>query len=324
MRTRSTAAAVIAASALLAGATATSVASAASEPPAAGGSITVGSADFPENELLANIYGQALEAAGFDVSYEVAIGSREIYYPAVESGEIDLLPEYTNSLLAYITEPDAAAANVDEQIALLGENLPEGLEVLTPSTAEDKDVIACTQEVVDQHDLVDLTSLAAASAEITLGAPPEFEERSPWGLQGFADILGASFAEFVPLSYGDIPAALESGAIDCGNVFSTSSAVTTGGFVLLDDDAGLVPGEFVVPLIRSEVATPEAVAALDAVSAALDTDILKELVAEVEVEATAPAEVAAEWLASDPQPVDVPGDSGSMAPGTSVPASSMP
>lgn len=316
MRTRS--AALLAASALVVSIGAAATVSAGSEPPAgsepaatdsggseaAGGAFVVGSADFPESELLAQIYGQALEASGFDVSYEPAIGSREAYFGAIESGEINLVPEYTNSLLSFILAPDSpSATNLEEQLAELGENLPEGLEVLTPSVAEDKDVIACTPEVAEEFGLTDLSSLAEASGDITIGAPPEFETRTPFGLVGFGEILGAEFAEFVPLSYGDIPAALDGDAIDCGNVFSTSSVVSTSDWVVLEDDAGLVPAENVLPLIRSEVATPEAVAALDGVSAALDTEILKDLVAQVEVDALGPDVVAADWLASDPQPV---------------------
>lgn len=269
--------------------------------------VVVGSANFPESELLAQIYGQALAAAGFDVSYQLAIGSREVYFPAIEDGEIDLLPEYTNSLLSFILAPESpSATTVAEQVAELGENLPAGLEVLTPSTAEDKDTIVCNATAVAEHGLTDLSSLAAASADITLGAPPEFETRTPFGLKGFAEILGATFGEFVPLAVGDIPAALASGAIDCANLFSTDPAIAGEGFVALADDQGLVPHEAVIPLIRTEAATPEAVAVLDGVSAALDTQILTGLVAQVVTDQLGADVVAADWLATDPQPLPVP------------------
>ena len=126
--------------------------------------------------MLAQIYGQALEAAGFDVSYEPGIGSREAYLGAIESGEIGLFPEYTGSLLAFISDEPPTAGNVDEQVEALGEALPEGLEVLTPSSAEDKDTIVCTEEVVEEFGLTDLSSLFENSDNITLGAPPEFED----------------------------------------------------------------------------------------------------------------------------------------------------
>ena len=266
---------------------------------APGGEITVGSADFPESQLLAQIYGQALEAAGFDVSYELGIGSREAYYGAIEGGEVDLVPEYTGSLLSFLIAPEQPeAANVEEQLAALGDALPDGLEVLTPSSAEDKDTIVCTQEVVDEHSLTDLSSLFAVAGEITLGAPPEFEERTPFGIAGFRDLYQAEFAEFVPLSFGDIPAALSAGAIDCGNIFSTDPAIATEGFVALEDDQGIVPNEAVLPLVRTEVVTPELTAALDAVNAELDTETLAGLVAQVVTDAEGADVVAEEWLAS--------------------------
>ena len=87
------------------------------------GAITVGSANFPESELLAQIYGQALEAAGFDVTYELGIGAREAYLGAVEGGEVGLVPEYTGSLLAFISDEPPTATNVDEQVAAIGEEL---------------------------------------------------------------------------------------------------------------------------------------------------------------------------------------------------------
>jgi len=270
----------------------------------AGGSITVGSADFSESQLLAQIYGQALADAGFGVSYELAIGAREVYYSAIESGEIDVVPEYTNSLLSFVVkaaDPNATidASNVEEQVAALGEALPEGLEVLTPSTAEDKDVIVCTAEAAEKYGLANLSDLGANSAEIRLGAPPEFETRSPFGLVGFQEIYGATeFKEFVPLAPGAVADALSSGAIDCGNLFSTVPVITTSGWVSLEDDKGAVPNEAVLPLVRSDVVTPELEDALDAVNAELDTDVLKELMVKIEVDAAAPDVVAKEYLDS--------------------------
>jgi len=263
------------------------------------GPITVGSADFPESQLLAQIYGQALEDAGFEVSYELGIGAREAYFGAVEDGEVDLVPEYTNSLLSFLIAPDQpTATDVDEQVSAIGDALPDGLEVLTPSTAEDKDTIVCSQDAVDEHSLTDLSSLFAVSGEITLGAPPEFETRSPFGIAGFAENNDAEFAEFVPLSFSDIPAALSAGEIDCGNIFSTDPAITTEGFVALEDDLLIVPNEAVLPLVRSEVVTPELTAALDAVNGELDTETLTTLLAQVVVDAEGADVVAEEWLAT--------------------------
>ncbi|MFV0307454.1 MAG: ABC transporter substrate-binding protein [Desertimonas sp.] len=269
---------------------------------AGSGEIVVGSADFPESELLAQIYGQALAGAGFDVSYQLGIGAREIYFGAINDAEIDLVPEYTNSLLAHalrLEDPDAQpeAADVDEQVAALGEVLPDGLEVLTPSTAEDKDVIVCTAAAAEEHDLATLTDLAGAMDQITLAAPPEFEGRSPFGLVGFTQLLDAPApAEFVPLDVSGVSEALQAGQVDCGNLFSTMSVITTADLVALEDDVPLVPNEAVLPLVRTDVADEALVATLDGVNAALDTETLMALMVQVEVDALSPEEVAAQWL----------------------------
>ncbi len=281
-------------------------ASAASTPSSggAGGAIVVGSANFPESQLLAQIYGQALATAGFDVDYQLDIGAREVYLAAIESGEVDLLPEYTNSLLSFLViqdDPKAlpTATNVDEQLTELATVLPEGLEVLTPSTAENRDVIVCTQDVADEYGLATLSDLGENASNITIGAPPEFEERAPFGLAGFEEEFGAEFKEFVPLEIGaPIADALSGGQIDCGNLFSTDPVITTSGFVSLEDDKGLVTNEAVLPLVRTEVVTDALTATLDDINAQLDTDVLKELMVKVGADAEAPDVVAKEWLDS--------------------------
>ena len=158
-------------------------------------SITVGSADFPESQLLAQIYGQALAAAGFDVALRAGIGAREVYFRRSRTARSTSSPSTPTRCCrsSSADDPDAVseATNVEEQITALGEVLPDGLEVLTPSTAEDKDVIVCTAEVAEELGLTTSPTSAPRSAEITLGAPPEFETRSPFGLVGFQEIYGA-------------------------------------------------------------------------------------------------------------------------------------
>jgi osmoprotectant transport system substrate-binding protein len=151
--------------------------------------------------------------------------------------------------------------------------------------------------VAEEHGLATLSDLAEVAGEITLGAPAEFEGRSPFGLVGFEEIYGAEFGEFVPLDIGVMAESIKSGAIDCGNMFSTMSAITTEGFVALEDDKTIVPNEAVLPLMRAEVA-PLISSTLDQVSAALTTDILKSLMVKVEVDKQAPADVARAYLQS--------------------------
>ena len=279
--------------------------------------LTVGSADFNESQLLAEIYGQALRLVGFDVSLEHAIGSREVYVGAIDNAEVDLVPEYTGSLLSFLLAPEQPdATTVEEQVAAIGEALPDGLEVLTPSAAEDKDVIVCTQAVADEFGLSNLSSLFEASSNITLGGPPELETRTPFGLAGFRDLYGAEFEGFVPLTVADVSAALSGGAIDCGNLFSTMSAIAAEGFVALEDDLEVVPHEAVLPLVRSEVVGPELTGILDEVNAALDTETLAGLLAQVEVDQLGVDVVAADWLAT----IFPAGPPASAAPATAVAA----
>jgi osmoprotectant transport system substrate-binding protein len=277
---------------------------AASTTTAAGGNVvTVGSADFPESQLLMEIYAEALENGGVRVARKDPIGSRELYYKAISDNEIQLVPEYTNSLLSFVLrqdDPDATptAKNVEEQVTALNEALPDTLTVGAPSSAEDKDVIVCSSEVAETHKLSTLSDLFGVADEIRLGGPPEFEDRAPFGLAGFRDNYDANFKEFVPLSIGVMAESITSGAIDCGNMFSTMSAITTEGLVALEDDKGIVPNEAVLPLLRAEAATPEVLGLVDQVSAGLTTDILKALMVKIEVDKRSPSDVAKEYLTS--------------------------
>ena len=180
-------------------------------------------------------------------------------------------------------------------ISVGGTPLPADVEPLLVSVNVD-DSLNLPDLVILRFRDADRTVLAKAN--ITIGAPPEFETRSPFGLVGFAEIYGADFKEFVPLDFNAIADALAAGEIDCGNLLSTGTRITTDGFVALDDDKGAVANEAVLPLVRSEVVDDTLTATLDEVNSQLDTDTLKELMVKVEVDAAAPDVVAEEWLAS--------------------------
>lgn len=278
----------------------------ASGAPATPTKVVVGAADFPESQLLAEIYTLALQRAGVDATSTDPLGSRELYYPAIRDGEIDLLPEYTNALLTFVraqggdqpTEAPSSPMTIDDQVAALREILPSALTVTAASSAEDKDVIVCRADVADRLGIANLSDLAAHAGEITLGAPPEFETRTPFGVKGFHDVLGATFKAFIPLKIAQVADSLSAGVIDCGNLFSTMSVITTAGFVALDDDQTLVPHEAVVPLIATRVAAPEVTAVLDDVSARLDTPALTALMVRIEVDKLGFDVVAKEFLDS--------------------------
>jgi osmoprotectant transport system substrate-binding protein len=265
-------------------------------------SITVGSANFAENVILMEMYAQALEAKGAKVTRQPNIGNREAYYAIVKKGDVDVMPDYTNSLLSFVTKGKPDAANTDQQVARLNEVLKaDKLGVLNPSPAQDKDVLVCNAETAAALSLKTLEDVAAKSGEIVLGGPPEFATREPWGLIGLEKTYGATFKEFKPLdTAGPITVeALKSNDVQCANLFSTQSAVSANGFVVMEDTKGIVPAENIIPLVSDKVGLSTAAAgALNAVSAALDTTTLAGLVAKVEIDKADPAVVAKEFLTS--------------------------
>lgn len=261
-------------------------------------SIVVGSANFPENVVLAEVYAQALEAKGLDVETKLNIGSREAIFPALQRGDLNVLPEYSGALLSYLTKAKSDAKEIDEQVTDIKANLPDGLTVLTPSAAEDKDTITCNKETVDKYGLTSIEDLAEVGDQITIGGPPEFAKREGFGIKALKRVYGAEFKKFQPLDVAGplTVAALKDNKVQCANLFSTQSAIPANGFVTLEDPKGLVESEAVLPLIDDKSATPDVTETLDAVSGKLTTDNLKELVKRVEVDKDDAETVAADFI----------------------------
>lgn len=260
--------------------------------------IVVGSANFPENELLAQIYAKALAAKGASVSTRLNIGSRETYIPALQDGSIDLLPEYTGVLLQYF-DKDATAVTPDDVFTALQGALPSGLIVLDRSQAEDKDAVVVTRETAEKYSLKTIADLAPVAKDLVLGGPPEWKTR-PTGVPGLEKVYGLTFKEFKPLDVaGPLSVqALKNGQVQAVNLFTTQSAIKANDFVVLDDPKNLFAAQNVVPLIRESKATDVVRSTLNAISAALTTDELAALVKQVEVDKADAAEVAETWLQS--------------------------
>jgi osmoprotectant transport system substrate-binding protein len=262
------------------------------------GTIVVGSANFPENQLLAEIYAQALAAKGVKVDKKLNIGSRETYIPALKDGSIDLIPEYTGVLLQYF-DKNASAVQPDEVYSALKGALPQGLTVLDKSSAEDKDAVVVTKETAAKYNLKSIADLAPVAGKLVLGGPPEWKTR-PTGVPGLKKVYGLNFKEFKPLDVaGPLSvAALKSGQVDAVNLFTTQSAIKANDFVVLDDPKHLFAAQNVVPLIRASKVNSTVRETLNSISAALNTDELAGLVKQVEVDKTDAAEVAKQWLTS--------------------------
>lgn len=238
-------------------------------------SVVVGSADFPESKIVAEIYAQALEANGFTVGRQFGIGSRETYIPAVRDHSIDLIPEYTGNLLQYF-DPQTKATSPDAVELALLRALPGDLSILTPSPAEDKDTVAVTRATAEKWNLETIADLAAHSPEVKFGAPSEFLNRTE-GLPGLKKNYGLDIApsNFVAISDGGGPAtvrALVNGTVTAADIFSTSPAIPQNDLVVLEDPKNNFLAANVVPLVSSQKKSDELKKVLDAVSAKLTTD----------------------------------------------------
>lgn len=259
-----------------------------------GDAVVIGSADFPESTLLAEIYGRAMEAEGVEVDYQLGIGSREVYYSQIESGNLSVFPEYNGAILAYLDE-NAPTGSSEETNQRVTEALPEGLEILESSSAENKDSITVTSEVAEEHGLASLEDLADVAGELTLGGPPEFETRQQ-GVVGLADVYGVEFGEFRSLEVALLTQALLDGDIQAANLFTTDPQITANDFVILEDPENLFGAQNITPLVNSEQVDETARTALNAVSAALTTEALTQLNERVVIGNENAADVAQEWL----------------------------
>jgi osmoprotectant transport system substrate-binding protein len=243
-------------------------------------SIVVGSADFPESKIIAEIYAQALEANGFTVGRQFGIGSRETYIPAVRDHSIDLIPEYTGNLLQYF-DKNADVTTPDDVLLALFRTLPGDLSILNPSPAEDKDTVAVSEATAKKWNLKTIADLAAHSPEVKFGGPSEFLNRTE-GLPGLKAKYGLDIPpnNFVAISDGGGPAtvkALVDGTVTAADIFSTSPAIKENNLVVLEDPKNNFLAANVIPLVSSQKKSDELKRVLDAVSAKLTTDDLIEL-----------------------------------------------
>jgi osmoprotectant transport system substrate-binding protein len=261
------------------------------------GSVVVGSANFPENVLLAEIYAGALNAAGVDASTKPNIGAREAYLGGLEDGSIDMIPEYTGNLRLYYDE-NASASDPEGVYKELQAALPADLTVLDYAEAQDKDAVVVTQDTADKYSLASIGDLASVAGDLTLGGPPEWKTRST-GVPGLKKVYGVTFGDFVELDAGGPLTldALVNGRIDAGNLFSTDPNLADKDLVVLEDPESLFAAQNVVPLVRQDAVSDTVTQTLNDVSAKLDTATLGELVTKVVIDKEDAADVAADFLA---------------------------
>ena len=291
--------ALAAAAALLAGCGSSDDTDPLSEDKAAGDTVVVGSNNFAESILLADIYGEALKAKDIKVSYKPNIGSRETTYGLLKNGSITVLPEYNGSLLAYL-DKDAKQESAQAVDAAAKAKLDSKLTLLDSAPAEDKDSVTVNADTAKKYSLTTESTLADLkdiAADLVIGGSPEFQTRQQ-GLLGLESEYGLKFKSFKALDAGGplTQAALKKNTVQAADIFTADPTITKEKFVVLQDPKNLFGFANVTPLVYKSGLTQEGVAALNAVSAKLDTKALLDMDSQVQLENKDPLDVAKAWL----------------------------
>jgi osmoprotectant transport system substrate-binding protein len=262
------------------------------------GTVTVGATSFPENQIVAEMYAQVLEKAGYRVERQLTISTREILQPALQKGDIDIAPEYLGTLLVFL-DPKADPSSDPEQVVdpLSRALEAKGLVLLEHSQANDTNAFVVTRATADRHGLKKVSDLAPVAGELTLGGPPECPER-PFCLPGLEKTYGIRGLEFQPIGACNTPTAqaLEAGKIDVALLCSTQAVISDRGWVVLEDDKGLQRADNIAPVVNRKTLNPEIEQLLNGVSSKLTTENITKLNARVELQREDPAEVARDFL----------------------------
>jgi osmoprotectant transport system substrate-binding protein len=261
-----------------------------------GGAIVIGSQAYYSNEIIAEIYAQALEANDIEVTRQFNIGQRDAYLPALESGEVQLFPEYSGNLLQYY-DPETTAKTSDDVYAALEGALPGGLEVLDQAPATDQDSYNVTKEFSEANSVTSIADLAEVTTPLTLGGNSELETR-PYGPAGLLETYGVTVA-FTPIEDSGGPLtlqALKDDQVQLVNIYSADPNIATNELVTLEDPEGLFLASNVVPLINSDAVTPEVTEVINKVSAALTAEDLVELNSQSQNDQESADTIAKNWL----------------------------
>lgn len=258
----------------------------------------MGSANFTESQVIAELYSQALVAKGIESSTRLGIGSRKVYVKALQDESIAVVPEYSGNLLLNF-QPESTAASAEDVQTAIPDALPDGLEVLETSAAVNQDVYVVSKTFSQANGVTSLADLATVTDGVTVAGFSELENRA-YGPKGLTSAYGIKVEEFQPFDSPELMAEeLNLGNVDVADLFTTASAISRNQLVQLEDPKQLILPQNIVPLVRSEVAeNTTASQALGAVQAALTTEDLIALNSKVDNDKLDPDQVAKEWLTS--------------------------
>jgi osmoprotectant transport system substrate-binding protein len=264
--------------------------------------IIIGSTNFEEQAIVSNIWADVLKKAGYNVTVEPALGTRDIVVPAIEKGQIDLEPDYAASLLGYLHNGEVlpAAGLISTAVPADQKALASfGVTVLPATKALDTNVFVVTKATAGKDHLTTVSNLKPYASKLTLGGPPEcptFALCEP----GLKKVYGLTFAGFKSLDEGGplSVAALKNGEVQVVELDSSSGIVAQNNFVALTDDKHLEGADYIVPVIRKSVDTSGVAKALDGIDAKLTTAGITKLNVDVNSQQEQPAAVAQAWVNS--------------------------
>jgi len=280
----------------------TAMAEATAAPAAGGasGTIKVGSKDFTEEFIVAELYAQVLEHAGFKVERKINLGGTPIAQEAMVSGDIDLYPEYTSTGLLTVLKKDPIK-DPKEILSAVKQGYEDQFKLtwLDASPFNDTNGLAVTQATADKYGLKTYSDLAAKSSELVFGGPAEFAERED-GIKGLATAYGGFVPKELkqlgtgPLRYD----ALKNGDIDVVVVFTTDARIAADKLVVLEDDKTFYPIYNIAPVVRQDTlaANPEIADALNKLAPLLTSDVIAGLNAQVDIDGKEYAVVAKDFL----------------------------
>ncbi len=269
------------------------------------GELVVGSAGFTEINIMAEMYAALLQDAGYDATVQT-VQNRELYEPALESGDIDVVPDYAATMTEFLNRkvngPDAAVvatSDVETTVAALQELAePLGLTALEPAQAVDQNAFVVSQDFATQNNLKTLSDLGASGLTVSLAAGEECATR-PFCQLGLEQTYGIKISRIDPLGVATVPTkqSVQEGRNQLGLALTTDGTLEDFGLVVLEDDKGLQLADNLIPIVNTEQAGAEDIAtALNQLADVLTTEDLAAMNKRVDSDREREADVAQSYL----------------------------
>ena len=262
--------------------------------------ITISSTTDPTSELVAEIYGQALEKSEFRVARKKPFATSAELLTAMANGDVQLTGMASLGLFKLVQDPSSANVAVPNttaaQAAAIAPLLPANLKMGVPSTAEDKDVVYCAKTFTDANTIATLTDLGTKPGLATIAAPDGFDTSTPLGAAGLKDLYKIEFKSIVPTVTGKMLEAVNAGTADCGVGRAGDPALAAATLTILQDDKALVPNDVILPLVAVNIGSEDVQSVLAATSARLTPDSLRALMSRLTVGGATPEVVANEFI----------------------------